>query len=427
MACYLLIGIDSTMILINKHSNRIKDSVYGAKYNGCLSSKHSANNLLQTENSINPFRMTNDESSHQIKDKEEVFINSSNLSASGSKFKNNSPSRSKDTSHFKQNPKAISSSYIYSNRYRSISFQNKLEFNKGKYNHNVSYEESQDQERRSYHYKNRMHSKVSAGETEHINFGAKARARKAHRNKEFEQIYKESTEGALKSPPMMNAGTKATLKLDVMLPSTSRKSLANRSKEESQRRTLYHQMEALTSDRSQPTFHYPENILAEKDIPDEGNACQPELHRIKLNDFHCTGQKLKMSDLNQKPSRLHNASFEANLKVEKLYKESKNRKVRNKRNFDENIEPDRVEKFVNIKSSEDFWPGRNHKEEQSRSNSGWSFWKTLKNPLQWFGMSDDTTPDPQESENLSNNTESSRTRSISHSINPTPRIRNTDK
>ena len=50
------------MILINKGKEYVQNSVYNAKYKGCFSSKHSANNLLKFENSINPFRITNDES-----------------------------------------------------------------------------------------------------------------------------------------------------------------------------------------------------------------------------------------------------------------------------------------------------------------------------------------------------------------------------
>lgn len=264
------------------------------KYPGCLSSKNSTNNLLRSDLQ-NPFppakRHHND---NQIKDKEEVFVNSSNLSASGSKFKNNSPVRMSDnlqTIHVAPKSGVNTSGYVYSNRYRSISFQNKLDI---KRENSKAYQPMPTQ-RRSHHYYNPI---VPAQNLDDVNFEAKIRARKAMRTKEFEKIYKESTEGALQTPPMVGiTGSKASLKLDILNPIT-RKSLVQYTKEESQGRSLYHQMELLTSDRSQPNFHYPENILSEKEIPDEGNARKPEKHQTKLNDFQGNGKRLQTKDLN---------------------------------------------------------------------------------------------------------------------------------
>ena len=95
-------------------------------------------------------------------------------------------------------------------------------------------------------------------------------------------------------------------------------------------------------------------------------------------------------------------------------------KVKTKRNLDENIEPDRIEKFVNINSSEDFKPGI-HKEQNQSANhqeeQGWSFWKTLKNPLNWLGIGNQN---PKEdyllSDEISQGTDSSRNRSASHNL-----------
>ena len=75
---------------------KIDFSKVGGKYSGCLSSKHSTNNLLSGDQ-VEPFKLAKHlENDHQIKDKEDVYINSSNLSASGSKFNRNRNSINKD-------------------------------------------------------------------------------------------------------------------------------------------------------------------------------------------------------------------------------------------------------------------------------------------------------------------------------------------
>lgn len=104
---------------------------------------------------------------------------------------------------------------------------------------------------------------------------------------------------------------------------------------------------------------------------------------------------------------------------QRMMERSKMKPIKTKRNLDENIEPDRPDKFINIKSSENFCPGRAKAESNSQEDSMWNFWKTLKNPLQWFGLNRETeVVSPQKSyapEDISDNL-SIRNRSISYNI-----------
>ena len=102
-----------------------------------------------------------------------------------------------------------------------------------------------------------------------------------------------------------------------------------------------------------------------------------------------------------------------------LGESKENKFVRVRRNLNENIEPDRIDKFVNIKSTENFIPGRVKAESIRDSGTKWSFWNTLKNPLQWFGASNDSqsnTPIKDSSNQEKPVFDSLRNRSISYNV-----------
>lgn len=102
------------------------------------------------------------------------------------------------------------------------------------------------------------------------------------------------------------------------------------------------------------------------------------------------------------------------------------RRTKPKGRLDENIEPERFEKFLNINSSENFKPGHNRKTKNAKNqDDGWNFWNTLKNPLQWFGITDSSHEAEQnEPENISHNTDSSRNRSVTHNSHQVPNSHN---
>ena len=135
-------------------------------------------------------------------------------------------------------------------------------------------------------------------------------------------------------------------------------------------------------------------------------------------------RNLQMVNLKSKPNNSYDHVQKYEFKEtesisykQKLIESKENRQVKTKRNLDENIEPDGLDKFGNIKSSENFWPGRAKVENNEDENSVWNFWNTLKNPLQWFGLNKESDNQVLErsngSEDLSDNL-SQRNRSISY-------------
>ena len=261
---------------------------------------------------------------------------------------------------------------------------------------------------------------------------------------EFEKIYQESIEGVLKTPPIFGIGNKSSLKASNVY-GNSRRSLAEQIRINPSNRVNKSNISDEENSKSntkidyynKPTFR----VLGEKDIPDEGNARRPDRHRTKINDFNGTGNwltfydlafKLKMNkDRNPRMLSLRNKTnnscdhvqkyeFKETESIsykQKLIESKENRQVKTKRNLDENIEPDWLDKFSNIKSSENFCPGRTKIEANSEEDSVWNFWNTLKNPLQWFGLNkevDMQTPEKSHgSEDISDN-KSQRNRSISY-------------
>jgi hypothetical protein len=197
---------------------------------------------------------------------------------------------------------------------------------------------------------------------------------------EFEKIYQESIDGVLKTPPILGIGNKSSLKASSVYGQT-RRSVAEQIRiDPSSRANKYNIAgDSKSIDKmyymNKPVF----KVLAEKDIPEEGNARRPDRHRTKINDFNGTGNsfvfynyiafKLKMNQ--DRSSRMDNMKGKSNNSYDNLQKyefketesisykqkliESKeNRQVKTKRNLDENIEPDQSDKFSNIKSSENF-------------------------------------------------------------------------
>jgi hypothetical protein len=293
-------------------------------------------------------------------------------------------------------------------------------------------------ERKSLHYRN-VHPETQQDTS--INFEERVKARQAMRSREFERVYQESTEGALKTPPMGNLGGKACLKLDLR-QNTTRRSLADQIKQHSanNHRTRHINLDVLNSERSvEVDFnqHPRSSVLMEKDIPDEGNARRPDGHKTKMNNFQGTGRKVKNVTrdyayakgsgkklyMNNSYENMQKHDFKDTESInykQKMLESKENRQVKTKRNLDENIEPDKQEsKFLNIQSSENFCPGRVKRSEPVEPEPKWSFWKTLKNPLQWFGLSKDNpvnTPNKDTArENISDN-DSCRNRSISYHV-----------
>jgi hypothetical protein len=154
----------------------------------------------------------------------------------------------------------------------------------------------------------------------------------------------------------------------------------------------------LTNDRDSRSS-YP-SILTEKDIPDEGNARRIDEHQTKSKNFQMSGSKNKRitntkfsfktkNQLGMNNSYDQNKWFnfdEARYSKTKstMIGPSKLKQSRTRKNLDENIEPENSEKIININSSENFCPGIDKVKEKPESK--WSFWNTLKNPIQWLGL-----------------------------------------
>jgi hypothetical protein len=134
-------------------------------------------------------------------------------------------------------PYKLPGEYISSFRYRSTSFQNS-------FSEPPSYYSKTGSSRETF-------STQSKQKEEDINYAERALARKATRAKEFEKVYKESTEGGLKSPPIQEVAKRAYLKLDRQPQKEDRGTLAEqvRKYKDSQKINEYKNLETLNSDR----------------------------------------------------------------------------------------------------------------------------------------------------------------------------------
>ena len=430
------------------------DASHTIKIMNPLSNKASVNNLLRgtraetiTSQERRPYGQTKGYGEQELNRAARGFVNYLDGSE-GSSGRVDSPNKPKDTRNYNR-PYKIPNSYANSNRYRSISFQSKLEAESSagspQMSRGMTVKGTGLYERKSLHYRN-VHPETQQDTS--INFEERVKARQAMRSREFERVYQESTEGALKTPPMGNLGGKACLKLDLR-QNTTRRSLADQIKQHSanNHRTRHINLDVLNSERSvEVDFnqHPRSSVLMEKDIPDEGNARRPDGHKTKMNNFQGTGRKVKhvMRDyayakgsgkklyMNNSYENMQKHDFKDTESInykQKMLESKENRQVKTKRNLDENIEPDKQEsKFLNIQSSENFCPGRVKRSEPVEPEPKWSFWKTLKNPLQWFGLSKDNpvnTPNKDTArENISDN-DSGRNRSISYHVTDAHRER----
>lgn len=419
-----------------------------------ISSKNSVNNLLKgvRTDTLLPAETHKTSMNHSRDEKLWKGDNRSYMYNRDSSTNNSkgydSPNKPNETRVYSKLYK-FPSSYANTNRYRSISFQSKLD-SSGVESPQKSMESNKKSallpQRKSQQYRNLLPG--SNTEDESINYEARVKARQAMRAKEFEKLYQQSSEMVLKTPPMETVGQKAALHLRSE-GDEIRKSLAEQIEKHTvnQKGTRFHNMEALNSDRPKRHIRIQKDssaVLLEKDIPDEGNARRPDLHKTKINHFQGTSRKLKprlryhqavakpnCNKLNMNNSYEQNQKYELKsaetLRYNQRFLESKeNRNIKTKRNLDENIEPERCEKFINIKSSENFCPGRTKKEKQGDSDKKWNFWQTLKNPLQWFGLTKEEVSS--ESEYASNtptkitpavyieNDDSGRNRSISYHV-----------
>lgn len=390
------------------------DSIKTMKMMQSISNKNSVNNLLRGgrvdgsgthENSRHNMSNSRDDKVYQALSK--PFATYLDNSENDSKAYD-SPNKPNDGKSY-SNKYKLPSNNTNSSRYRSISFQSKLE-SSGAESASKSNERNKFAkflpERKSQHYRN-----LPPKEEEDINFEARVKARQAMRNREFERVYQESTENILKSPPIHEVSSKAPLRFQNTFEN-SRKSLADQmQKQKSHPLKFYHNIETLNTDRSGNRIYDMQvrsAVLVEKEIPDEGNAQRPDMHKTKINNFQGTGRKPKYPTKNQIFDNLPvrklnmNTSYEAKKNLEfrdsdnllykhRLLESKENRHVKTKRNLNENIEPDRQDKFVHIKSSENFCPGRAREEQRNNSDSKWNFWQTLKNPLQWLGLGKEHT------------------------------------
>jgi hypothetical protein len=185
----------------------------------------------------------------------------------------------------------------------------------------------------------------------------------------------------------------------------------------------------LTNDRDSRSS-YP-SILTEKDIPDEGNARRIDEHQTKSKNFQMSGSKNKRitntkfsfktkNQLGMNNSYDQNKWFnfdEARYSKTKstMIGPSKLKQSRTRKNLDENIEPENSEKIININSSENFCPGIDKVKEKPESK--WSFWNTLKNPIQWLGLKSSHTNTPvKDKVNKSQEQDMGRNRSISYHV-----------
>lgn len=224
------------------------------------------------------------------------------------------------------------------------------------------------------------------------------------RNKEFEKVYQESTEGNLKPPPNAELRKKSQSNAQNSYEIT-RRSLADQIKRQSAIKSNYsHQnVESLNSSRSYKKPNKPRSsVLVEKDIPDEGNAQKPDMTKAKINDFHGTGRKTKniFSDNNMlvraTGKKLNfNTSFETGKPAFKAA--GSDFKYRYRNECKENLEI----------------PESDHR---IHSDSKWNFWNTLKNPLQWLGLGSEhsSTPNKLDVDTSLNEVDNARNRSISY-------------
>ena len=178
--------------------------------------------------------------------------------------------------------------YLNSFRYRSISFENKIGVARSTENiDNIKNECSAiANTRKSQHYGNFNNRQ----NRRNINLGCE---NPDSRSNEFEKIYKESIEGVLKTPPISNIGNKSSLKATSVYGNNRRSLAENIRINPSYKGDNWH-IEVNSNSKSddklsyfnKPTF----KVLAEKDIPEEGNARRPDRHRTKMNDFNGTGR-----------------------------------------------------------------------------------------------------------------------------------------
>jgi hypothetical protein len=286
------------------------------------------------------------------------------------------PNKPVDGKHHTESHK-LPSTYIDLYRYRSSSFQNNLETRNDRSQHKIAIKSSLLRDRRSDNY----HSKYSK-RRDSINYAERVNARKAMRSKEFEKLYQESTEGNLKSPPIHELNNSNGLNMNTSYDK-NRKSLAEQIQKHStlKNKHSYQNLESLNSSRNNREPNKPRTgPLGEKDIPDEGEARRPDLHKTKINDFHGTGRKTK------------------NIIKDQVFIMASGKKLKFNDSFE--ITPNFRAPGSDFKykyrpqSKENLRFKKKQVDEQEDSDSKWSLWNTLKNPLQWLGISKeaDNTP-----------------------------------
>jgi len=292
--------IQSSYTKLNQRGTKepFEDSIRTMKTIKSVSHKNSKDNLFKGTKhdaiSLPGTRYFNYANEGSTKNGYKKYTNCLNSSGVESAL-SDTPNKPKDNRNYSK-PYKFPSSYVSSYRYRSTSHQNNLDSENIKEStyqmrSQTSKEPTQPQ-RKSQGYRN-----IHPDEDISINFGERVRARKAVRNREFEKIYQESSEGFLQAPPINDIGKNAYLKLDDNQTNT-RNSLADQIKKHavSQRGTHFHNIETLNSARSSKHTSGRDSrpsVLMEKDIPDEGNARRPDGHITQMKNFKMSVKKSK--------------------------------------------------------------------------------------------------------------------------------------
>lgn len=137
--------------------------------------------------------------------------------------------------------------------------------------------------------------------------------------------------------------------------------------------------------------------MGEKDIPEEGNARRPDLHQTRINDFHGSGRKNK------------------NIIKDQVFVMASGKKLKSDNSLE--MRPKFKAHGSDFKyryrpqSKENMSLKKKQIVEQQNSDSKWSLWSTLKNPLQWLGIATETNNTPTKAYEYS---QAGRHRSISH-------------
>jgi hypothetical protein len=313
-------------------------------------------------------------------DKSEVVRNGKSypswLDHSENSANKDTPNKPVDGRHHTESHK-LPSTYIDLYRYRSSSFQNNLDSRNDRSQHKIAVKSSLGPDRKLDNY----HSKYSK-HRESINYEERVNARKAMRSNEFEKLYQESTEGNLKSPPIHELTNSNGLNINTSYDK-NRRSLAEQIQKHStlKNKHSYHNLESLDSSRTNREPNKPRSgPLGEKDIPDEGSARRPDLHKTKINDFHGTGRKMK------------------NIIKDQVFIMASGKKLKFNDSFE--ITPKFRAPGSDFKykyrpqSKENMRFKQRQVDEQKDSDSKWSLWNTLKNPLQWLGISKEVNNTP---------------------------------